>query len=58
MQISYEKELPVFMKKMENLLEANDNGSEYFVGTEVRYVCVWQSIILRNLARVCLFTNT
>ena len=38
MQISYEKELPGFMKKMEHLLEANDDGSGYFIGNEVLYI--------------------
>ena len=37
MQINYEKELPGLMKKMEDLLEANDDGSGYFVGSKVAY---------------------
>lgn len=44
MQINYEKELPCFMRKMENLLEANDSGSEYFVGTEM----TWADLAVMN----------
>ncbi|KAI0230998.1 Hematopoietic prostaglandin D synthase [Lamellibrachia satsuma] len=44
MQLSYEKELPCFMRKMENLFEANNNGSGYFVGDEM----TWADLAVMN----------